>query len=125
MSSFNLSWYKLASINPWSIFEEVPREGDSDSAIQIHEGRLGEFVSDVTYDRLYFVGAFITNVNSATFDVSISGDTTDLVQNVHKVMSSLGSVSLFSNIQAVKINSHTYSVILKTNHKFKPCELDL
>jgi hypothetical protein len=121
--SASMNWYKRASINPWSIFEEVPREGDSDSVIQIDEERLGKFVNDVTGNDLFFIGYFNISGNEANFSVAAKQNTDNVIPNVLKVISSLETTNLFSAVNYNKITNFTYSIVINSDHKFKPCNV--
>jgi hypothetical protein len=51
-----MNWYKLAAINPWSIFEDIEFDGQGENRITrsmtINGDRLESFVSDVSEGAL-------------------------------------------------------------------------
>jgi hypothetical protein len=55
-----MNWYKLASINPWSIFDKIHLDGDRDlEGGTISMERLSAFISDASNRSLTFENAYI------------------------------------------------------------------
>jgi hypothetical protein len=104
MENNGWTWYRRASINPWSIFlkTEYNRELKKYHKTTVCRDKLAKFISDITNGEAYLVNAYTYSFEPVDLAINIGAnlpDSTDysdvrdsLIASSHKITSSLATL---------------------------------
>jgi hypothetical protein len=123
-----MNWYKKAALNPWSIFDNVPR-GEF-PFYRVNEERLESFIDDVTNFQLRKSLGAIVYENKFYFNLFRGESHSDLsdeeyLDSVMSLTKSLRSMGVFTKIATVPDGSYANTfmkVVLEVDPKYKFAE---